>query len=169
MPLALVIPIQRPADASQLPAPVDPAHKPTPGPGEPGHKPAPTPPPPNATLPIYFPGSPEQGVPPVLAFPSHDLPTTPGAHPSHDLPKDPRRPRVGGQLPTQPGRQPGVGGQLPSTPGAHPGHELPDGIQVIGPPIYIEGNPPLVGWELPEHPTHKPAPKPPEEVAQPKK
>lgn len=142
MPLALVIPIERPVDASQLPA----------SPGSPSHQPAPTPPA-SPSQPIYFPGSPDQGLPPVLAFPSHDLPTG-GAHPSNELP-DPRRPHIGGGPAPQPGRPPQAS-------------QLPAGIRVIKPPIYIEGNPPLVGWELPEHPSTKPSPKPPEE-AQPKK
>lgn len=160
--LALVIPIEPPVHASQLPSPGTPTQLPA-DPNQPSHKPSP----PSSggerpSNPIFYPGQPENGLPPILAFPSNELPG--GAHASNELPKDPRRPHVGGG----PADKPPHASTQPLPGGAH-ASQLPAGIRIVKPPIYIEGNPPLIGWELPETPSTKPSPKPPEEVAQPKK
>lgn len=159
--LALVIPIEPPVHASQLPSPGTPTQLPA-DPNQPSHKPSP----PSSggerpSNPIFYPGQPENGLPPILAFPSNELPG--GAHASNELPKDPRRPHVGGG----PADKPPHASTQPLPGGAH-ASQLPAGIRIVKPPIYIEGNPPLIGWELPETPSTKPSPKPPEE-ATPKK
>ena len=161
--LALVIPISypekpdqglptQPPQAGQLPTPPSaggtPSH-PISGGGAPSQ-------------PIYIPGSPDQGLPPMVAFPIE--PPTGGA-PSH-----PTAPVSPGSPAHQPSKPPGRPDQGPADkPGRpdKPSNELPSGgIPIVGPPVYIEGNPPMIGWELPEQPSHKPTPTPP---AQPKK
>lgn len=163
--LALVIPIEAPVRPDQgLPS-----QPPQAGnlPSQPGTKP------PTAgnlpsggsggrpSNPIYFPPNPEQGLPGRILFPQHPISPggeTPGQLPSGSRPAHPDQGPAG--RPPRPdqgpaGRPPQAGNELPS-----------NGIPIIGPPIYVEGNPPMIGWELPEQPTNKPTPTPP---AQPKK
>ena len=92
----------------------------------PGHRPRP---------PVFFPGSPDQGLPPMVGWP---LPEDPG-EPAQPLPPTIEHPihKPEGGRPERPGRP------------ARPGHPIEK------PPFFIPGKPdqglpPMIGWPLPE-------------------